>query len=544
MNRIFNITSVLFGASMLAGTAYASGISKTDFCKQFEYKVDRLCEIHAVSCDRRTRRFNAICGGVETIYASPSADGEALDLLRQDYNVVTVDKGFPVRFLAEHVVVTAADLDDPTFTSLLNLARNAGKTVAIVEAAQDETNRFARFFGWGNGASCSPTTGSSRIELYGLQESRMRHPPLSSSYCLVGLDALDKRGKRSVRRWLGARFALTAPEPTTPGPTSEVSDSSGNIVDLATAVHCSLKDGNDPANQGRILTQDMYVTGARSFTNSQDIYYVQNDLEYTQGSSTKPTYAYQVIRFGATGVTDFAGGLSQSQPATTTAFESSFTNTTTETISASVGFNAMGPTGTVGASVTHGQSVGFSIPATTVLNQSVNPFPGWNFERQNTAGQDYNPQTSWFWTVPWEDYADGGEGSTGRLEVTSQISMGGNFVGETSCAIPYPFEGILDVGAPTITSLSATEVERGQSFKIFGKELYPGLVTAVLLEGLSVGDSNFTANGETTPGSGVFSVTVVVPANQPTGKNTVLVQQEFNLVKQFTPGNTSITVSR
>lgn len=547
MSRIAAITGALVGSSMLAGAAYGSDITDSRFCQTFERRVERLCHRHEDSCDRIDAAFEAACGQVGTIYASPAAESMALDLLREDYDVVPIDEDFPARLLAAPVVVAGADLDDPTFTTLLHFARDGGQTVAIVDATQEEADRFARFFGARTGANCSPSTGSFTIDLYGLQESVVRQPPLSSSYCLVGLDELDRASERSVRRWLRERFTRSAPEPTPPEATSEVSDSDNNIVDLATAVHCSFMDKNDPASLGRIMTQDVYVTGARSFLNSEDIYYLQNMLQYTQGSSGDPDYGYQVTRFGATGIIDFAEGLSQSQPATVTAFQSSFTNSTTETIDASVGFNAsQGPYGTVGGSVSHGQSVGFTIPPTIILNNSVNPLPAWAFHRQNTAGSDYNPQTSWFWTVAWDDYADGGQGSTGRLGFTSQLSMGdpADFVAEFACAVPYPFEGILDVGEPTITGVSPTKVPQGQKFTITGAELYPGLVNAILLGGTSVGDTNFTANGETSPGSGIFTIDVILPGAQTTGNNTVVAQQTFNSQARFSNDDITVDVER
>ncbi len=550
MNRITCVTTVLLCSSLLAGAAYGDDdIIKGGFCKGFEAKIDRLCKIDASACDRLTAGLKAACGGIGTIYASPAAESLALDLLRKDYDVVTVDENFPARVLAAPVVIAAADLDDPTFTSFLNFARNTGRTVAIIDATQDEADRFARFFGASDGANCLPASGSSTIELYGLQELIARKPPLSSSYCLVGLTGLDQLGERSARHWLRERFALSAPEPTPPEANSGGSDSDNRIVDLATAVACSFMNGNDPAGQGRILTQDAYVTGARSFVNSTDIYYVQNELQYTQGTSTDPNYGYQATRFGATGVVNFRGGLSKSRPATTTQYQSSFTNDTTGTASESVGYNgifsaalaALSPAGTTGESpAALGETVGFTIPPTTILNNSVNPLPAWQFQRQNTAGNTYGPETSWFWTVPWGDYADGGAGISGRLQFTSALSMG-DFTGETACAVPYPFEGILEVGQPVITSVPAT-VQRGQKFTITGAQLYPGLVNAILLGGTSVGANNFADLGETSPGSGVFTVDVIVPGNQKLGTNSVAVQQTFNGKARFSNADKSVNV--
>ena len=534
----------LLGATTVIGTAQAGDIIDTGFCRSFENRVGQLCRQHENSCDRVQASFAAACGDAGTIYTSTSTvDSPALALLREDYNVVTVDGVLPTPLQAGHVVVSAADLDDPVFADLLTFARDFGQTIAIVDAFQDEVDSFANRFGGSNGANCVAPFDTSTIELYGLQDTMARRGALSSSYCLVGLSGLSREVELSTRLWLRERFALSAPEPT-PGiePVTLSADDSVNIVELATAVHCSFSNPNGPDDTG--IAQDVYVTGARSFINAQDIYYIQNELQYTQGTSTAQNYGYEVDQFGATGVLDFSSGLSQSQPATTTAFESSFSNSSSTTESGSVGFNAEGPTATVGGSATQGQTVTYSIPPTTILNQSVNPLPAWDFNRQSSSGQTYGPNTSWLWTVPWDAYADQGEGTTGRIVFTSRMSLGDitDFV-PTSWSVPYPFGGITEVGAPTITGVSPETVAQGQRFTITGAELYPGLVNDVLLQGISVSDNNFTTNGETAPGSGLFTVTVIVPGTQGTGNNTVVVQQEFNDNAQFTPGDTSIDVT-
>ncbi len=144
--------------------------------------------------------------------------------------------------------------------------------------------------------------------------------------------------------------------------------------------------------------------------------------------------------------------------------------------------------------------------------------------------------------MPWDDYADGGAGSSGRLQFTSALVMG-DFVGETACSVPYPFEGNREVGKPLITSVDPTTVHRGQKFTITGAQLYPGMTNAILLGGTSVGASNFTDNGETAPDSGVFTVDVIVPGSQHTGNNSVVAQQTFNSTARFSNVDKSVVVT-
>ncbi len=86
MKRIAYVTIASLCSPMFAA-AYGGDVTR-DFCKGFETKLERLCDIDETSCDRLTTAFNAACGAVGTIYASPAADSPALDLLRENYDVV------------------------------------------------------------------------------------------------------------------------------------------------------------------------------------------------------------------------------------------------------------------------------------------------------------------------------------------------------------------------------------------------------------------------------------------------------------------------
>ncbi len=70
---------------------------------------------------------------------------------------------------------------------------------------------------------------------------------------------------------------------------------------------------------------------------------------------------------------------------------------------------------------------------------------------------------------------------------------------------------------PAVSGVNPTSVKRGQTFKIEGSGFYPSLVTAVQLGGVSLPTGNFTPNSDGT-------VTVVVPNNATTGKQSVGVQ--------------------
>ena len=91
------------------------------------------------------------------------------------------------------------------------------------------------------------------------------------------------------------------------------------------------------------------------------------------------------------------------------------TNSSSTTVSASVGFNADGPNVSTGYSVTTGESQTYNVPPTTILNQSnlATAVPVWQFEPQSlTAGADFSVNTTWTWYVPQDAYPLGGSGSS------------------------------------------------------------------------------------------------------------------------------------
>jgi len=219
-----NLTVAIAAAlstSMLAGTAIADG--DAGICKRLERIQDRCDRHRGGSCDRIDEAVDQLCV-MDTIVASRSADSAALDLLRQDYEIVALeDAVFPY----DHVVVGPADLDDPEVVDLLREAHGAGKTVAITDVTEDQVQSFHGAVYAGQAADCvSPDHPSRTIELYGLQQSA--NPPRTGSYCLRGL---DHRDPASDRRWLRERFGAQVPGQLTPVP---LFDASASRADLAT----------------------------------------------------------------------------------------------------------------------------------------------------------------------------------------------------------------------------------------------------------------------------------------------------------------------
>jgi hypothetical protein len=477
-------------------------------------------------CDEKGEEHQHGCEHAATIYVGASAQGSVFHLLRQDFNIVSLRDGMPSPFFFGPVVVGAADLADPSVAKLLLEVYAAGRTVALAGATLDEADRFSRFVGVGDTASCYTHNDGSRIALYGLQKSVARRPAVYSSYCL-NLGKGGRRGDRSVRNWLLARFALSPPEP----PRGAVQDdSSVDLQALSSQIFCHFEDTDDPDLLGRQMQLDSYINSIRSFDNDQDLYLVNNVLGFQLGSSVKSTYEFGIQRFGASGVQNIAASTDFVDPGPMSV-TMSYTNSDSTTVSGSVGFNqTQGANASIGESVTAGESETVSLPAVIITNQTTvdPPFPKWTFTPTSASTNSFlAPQTDWVWTVNQSAYgADGGEGTTGRITIQSGLGMG-DFAAQPKCStIPYPFPE-WTVSQPVITGFSAngspaTSVSvDGGVFTINGAQFYPGLVTNVFIAGIALPSANYVTQSDT-------AIQVTVPSGTPTGSQPVAVETTFN----------------
>ena len=553
MTHLTVLTAVLLSSSMLAATEPPDTHSQSPQCRALEERIDgcqsntRLSRETRDSCDRIEAAFMALCGPLGTIGASASAAGGALDLLRQDYRVVPIEKTAAGVF-PRHLVIGPADLDDPQLIALLKRSYRYGKTVAIADATEHEARRFHSLLRPGEGANCQPAKGQADIPLYGLQRSRYRMPPQNSSYCLINLDPQDPGADR---RWLRERFALKVRAPAvgkvtaTSSALTAASDENPTqfLTGLATATHCSSKMSNGSG----AIEADAYVYAMRSFTDTgcgscqhvgADYYLVQDNLTYEKNSSNvtsfdvaSPTPVYDSNQ-GAQ-FTPGSYNLEFTDPVTTTTVESSYSNSSSVTVSGSVGLTADGPNVTAGGSLTTSQATTYNVPPTTILNKSnlKNAMPWWLFTPQNLpVGTDFEAYPTWTWFIPRDAYPSGGTGN-GNIQFYNYADIYANNanVGYMTgyCTVPYPFSA-WTVNPPQLLSLGSgsTQINGGQ-FTITGQYLYPSSVVAVLIGGTPVNlDTNVDLVDDTT-------IDVTVPGGYFPGTHKVQVNTQFNGQNMF-----------
>jgi hypothetical protein len=553
MRRLTVLTAVLLSSSMLSATAAAQTQSQSALCKPLEQRVDQCQRTgpntdSRESCDRTEAAFVALCGPLGPIGTSASAAGGAMDLLRRDFQVVPIEQTAASVF-PSHLVIGPADLNDPKVIALLKRSYGFGKTVAIVGATKDAAGRFHGLLRPGEKANCQPATGHATIPLYGLQRSRYRVPPQHSSYCLVNL---DPQARAEDRRWLRLRFGPTPPQPAA-GTVTTTDNSTQFLTDLATATHCSIKSSTTTPNGPTItgaIGADLYVYTMRDFTDTgcgsckdqgADYYLVQDNLIYTTSVSSVNEFFVFAPGLGEAPPNEFFPitssfvSLEFTDPPTTTSYESEYSNSLSFTAQGSVGLSAAGPNVTVGGSVTTNNSTTYSVPPTTILNQSniLTSVPQWTFKPQNLPlNTDFQVNPTWTWFIPRDAYPKGGTGSDG-IDFQNDPGLAGNGVLqgqiEQICFVPVPFSA-WTVNPPLLTSLApASTASNGGVFTITGQYLYPGSVVSVLIGGIAVPlSTNVDLVDDTT-----IEVTVPGGLGLAAGTYPVQVNTQFNNENRF-----------
>lgn len=463
-----------------------------------------------------------------------SASRPLLDLLSHDYSIVDFDKLTPP-FEIRPALIGPDALANQDVTEYLVRAYRAGLTVAIVYATQEEANLFDELVEGEQVASCLPAPGAPRIALYALQRTTREQPEEVSRYCLPNFFHAGSDSDESEEHWLRAAFAPQPPPPPLHSDDDASSSSSVNLDAIAQKTHCSVlrSDANGQ------VQDDHFVTSARSFDLQRDYYYVQDFPKFISNRAPRFLQARSsqlfVRRPGSREAPLDGMRLLFSQPATTTAFVSEYTNSRSVSVSGTVGYQGPVPNVSVTVSVTVGTSTTVTVPPVTILNGAnlASATTAWDFRPANPlAGVLYDTSENWVWFVDRDVYGPTPNDvpevlffSTAATDTTS--------VSDT-CAFPPPFR-TFTVAPPVITNADPATVQRGGgTFLIRGERMYPGIVSNVLLGGDALPTSNFLPVSDT-------EIRVVVPSNQKTGLNAIQVNTSFN--GTILPSNTNVRVN-
>ena len=525
MRHLMGLSAALLSCSMLATTAFASALSDEGLCRELEDRLER-CDGGArlstgtqASCDRTEEAYRVLCGALETIVATESADSGALDLLRQDYEIVPIEDAV-VPYL--HLVIGPDDLADPDVADLVRQTYRAGKTVAMTFATADEVRRFHRLVYPGQAADCvSAEESSGLMELYGLQESL--NPPRTASYCLR---SLNKRDPASDQRWLRERFATTVPDPSTTTPVGDAS--SIFLTAIASSQSCQYTDSKQSAASPGTIKLTIFSMRSLDLPPAanavkQDFYLVTLDFTATPRAAGLPTYVvnvfspqeingsskeYIISDNGNLATVDFA------TPFTSQSYTNMLINDQETTTNGTIGYNGSSVTGQVSTTTTTKNEQTITVPEVVISNilDTATLEPGWTFTPQSAnTNSSYDTRMQWVWQMKQGAYPLGGEGSSqlsffveGEVNFTTESAR---FSVTCNVTVPYP---VWDVEAPVVNALSPNPATTGAQVTIQGSDLYPNIVTNVLINGSAIPASNI--NGGT-----ATDLSITVPAGYSSG---------------------------
>ncbi len=479
---------------------------------------------------------------IGTIKVDASAFSPLLDLLSRHYSMVEIDALNPPSDLGP-VLIGPKELQDQQVMAYVIHVYAAGLTVGIVDATQLQMDRFDSLVEGSPMASCEPAMGERRVALYAVQRSLQVLPTAITRYCVPGLNTSTERARKADLDMLGQLF-MSQPR-SHPLPSTDLVSASGgvNLENLSAKIACD----EITSNQYAEMQQDLLVTSLRSFSAAapRDYYLVEKIDQYKPGVSGyyfgttagQPTTV--IARPSPQRAGNYLDGarLLFTEPDTTKAYVSGYTNSKETSVSGSVGFQGLTPNVSVEVGVTIGKSTSVTVPPTVITNSShlIKATPEWYFRPASPdPGEVYSTKESWVWVVDRDVYPDAKYISGVATQFGASI-LPTYLFSSGQCSFPTPFP-TWDVGAPHISSVEPTSTYRGGgTFIIHGEQLYPGIISNVLLGGDPLPLSNFVPIDDK-------SIRVVVPGGQRQGNIPVQVNTVFNGQTQFSNNNVTVKI--
>jgi hypothetical protein len=425
------------------------------------------------------------------VQVGPSASGAGLRRLSGSYSLMPLQVAGPA-------VVGAADLGNGRIASQLIRDFNGGQPLALTNATQNTANALATMLGYK--APVSFPAGVSQASLITFRKINegartvfstsildpQAHVSVAPSKRVTG----QRLAAQGVRNFLQKAFSVTpavAAPPNLGGPMQDLL----NIANAYTSTNLYTDDSGAQLQ----LTDTIY--NVRSFTNSADYYYVNQELLATQG--TNPfTYLFTQNMVPDTTLTvppSIIQPSPNSNPPATT-----YTSGVSTTIGGSFGINeGSGLNASLNASITISNSTTQTIPPIQIFNL-VNPKSGvteWEYAFSTPPQQGVSTalDDQWIWQVPFSSYLY--SPNTIPFTFTSEAlyapqsditdQKGGNW----SYTAPRPFGNTLALQYPQVGAVSQQTVNPGQVFTIEGSGLYPATIQGVLIGGQPLSNENF-----------------------------------------------------
>lgn len=479
----------------------------------------------AAEADAALRAAAATAG---TIHIGPAASGEAVRILATAYSLDELtDTSTP-----RPIVVGPADLDVPWIVAKLEAAYEAGFAVAVTNADPFTIDRLHDLVLHEGRAHPGPAVGRVLLAAFrkverpdgqlhygshlllprvGQETPRTIKPrprlgatPRRLPRLFAGPQPGGDEADRSDLRGLERIFAET---PELPGPPPPGQITQQNLLELAESYESHAIQTDTYGNSVQLTNT---VWGARSFTDSVDLYYVLQEVDSHAVTPiiSGPERADSLIQEWTNSVTSLPvlpnPTLIASSPQTTTGATQD-TSSISYGIGGAVGWNEMqGLNASVSGNVTISNAKATSIPSTDIFNDTslASGRTLWTYEVDALPQQSttIDLPSQWIWSIPFTDY----EPLQTEFQFTStadffaeyqagiSLSFTTDFEAQMIASVPIPFGTLFFLEHPRISNVNPSCVEPGQSFMIFGMGLYPSLVQAVLIGGMPVSQTDIT----------------------------------------------------
>jgi hypothetical protein len=487
-----------------------------------------------------------------TIYAGPSASGEAVRILRTGYALQPLTNACPGCL---GIIVGPADLSNSTIVNRLQAAYEAGQAVALTNATTASIQRLHDLLG--HRGLAEPVPGSATVDLVAFRKAFRSDGQLQSSSHLLlpraaatasplnkkakkRLNRLPKKVKRKLRNLaqrqqrqqrrladstdIQALSRIFSATPFVPEQPPLGSSPQQNLLQLAESYMSHAIQSDYYGNQIQLINT---VWAARSFLQSADLYYVLQETDYHVVPNVTNPYNHlaYILTSWANSVNSLAfeqqGTVTVIKPSPQTTMEATVdTSSVMHTISGSAGWNeTQGLNASVSGSVTISNSQTSTIPPINITNNVdlANGNTQWFYNVNELPGESETIDlfSQWIWSVPFSDYASGQT----EFQYHSDAFMGGtyrfflpfvspfnlNVAAHLTSTVPLPFGRTFALQPPAVTSVSPISVNAGDTFTIQGTGLYPSLVQAVLIGGTALNSDNISTVSDT-------QIKVVAPA--------------------------------
>jgi hypothetical protein len=421
-----------------------------------------------------------------TLRYAPAANSGILRLLGKIYDLQPLNKsGSSSKGTPSPIVLGSADMGDQQVLSELQAVRAAGQSVVVTDATAAQSEQLRLQLGHPNSANAlsGSNSGSTADATQAVTYFRTAQRPGTKAYdySTGKFNNLSSPLDDWTTQWLSQVFSATAIVPQAPN------DSPSN--DLQTLANSYTSKNAVEDGQGDLAQIANSVWGVRSFQNNTDFYYVLQEVDYRSpgifpiSNTIGSSLSSPVVSPGP--------GLIQTTPASTYCSQST-TSGVTWNIGGSTGYNEQqGFNGALTGGVSVSNSKTITCPNFQIVNVS-NPVTGdleWFYQGLPSGLVSFYNQ--WIWEVPFSAY-----GSRQDTMVFPSKTNNDWIVGHLNVAlnssVPAPFGKVQSLQNPAVTKVSPNCVRPGDTFVITGTNLYPSLVSSVLIGGTALSSSEFT----------------------------------------------------